>query len=71
MLIKKIRYLIKFFIKIINLFLFQLGYIDKDKFIFPYILKKNVEGVKFLFHIADQDSHLWYSIKSGGEVGQN
>jgi hypothetical protein len=46
--------------------LLQLGYINKDKFIFPYILKKNVEGVKFLFHIADQDSHLWYNIKSGG-----
>jgi FkbM family methyltransferase len=66
MLIKKIYYLIKFFLKVINLFLFKLGYINKNKFIFPYIIKKNVEGVKFLFHIASQDSHLWYHIKSGG-----
>ena len=67
MLIKKIySYLIKILLKIIDLFLLQFGYLNKDKFNFPYIIKKNVEGVKFLFHITDQESHLWYHLKSGG-----
>lgn len=42
-----------------------IGFIHFSKYTRPYIIKKNVEGVNFLFFIADQHSKTWYDDYSG------
>lgn len=43
----------------------SLGFIHFSKYTQPYIIKKSVEGVDFLFYIADQHSKTWYDVYSG------
>ena len=46
------------------------GYIKKNDFIRPYIIKKNTEGVEFLFAITDKHARLWYDLYSTDPVWQ-
>ncbi len=41
------------------------GFAHYSKYSRPYIIKKKVEGVDFLFCIADQHSKTWYDVYSG------
>ena len=38
------------------------SYVHKDAFTRPYIIRKNVEGVQFLFAIRDAHARLWYDL---------
>ncbi len=46
------------------------GYIKKDDFIQPYIIKKNTEGVDFLLAITDSNARLWYDLYSTDPIWQ-
>jgi FkbM family methyltransferase len=40
----------------------RLGYVRRDDFTRPYIIRKSTEGVDFLFSVRDQHSRLWYDL---------
>lgn len=49
-------------------FMGRLGYVLRDAYERPYIIRKSTEGVDFLFHIRDQHSRLWYDLYSTDPV---
>ncbi|MDX1372655.1 MAG: hypothetical protein R3321_09295, partial [Nitrososphaeraceae archaeon] len=44
------------------------SYIHIEEFTRPYIIKKQTEGVGFLFWIRDNNAKLWYDIYSTDPV---
>ena len=46
----------------------RLGYVRRDAYERPYIIRKSTEGVDFLFHVRDQHSRLWYDLHSTDPV---
>lgn len=40
----------------------RLGFVRRDDFVRPYIIRKSTEGVDFLFSVRDQHSRLWYDL---------
>jgi FkbM family methyltransferase len=40
----------------------RFGYVPRDEFTRPYIIRKSTEGVDFLFSVRDQHSRLWYDL---------
>lgn len=46
----------------------KLGYVQRDAYVRPYIIRKSTEGVDFLFHVRDQHSRLWYDLHATDPV---